>query len=214
MDLLPKNVGALTHGAVLLLALACPAQAVAQEPQPFKAVFIVARPDLPDSNFEKSVVLMVPQRAAGPIGVIINKSTGVPLSKVFPEITRLADSDQVLFFGGPVERSSVSMIFRSSAAPPGAIRILDGVYMSSDGGLMRKMLADGKASDDIRVFAGYAGWAPGQLESEVSRGDWRWADADAQTIFEKNFGTVWQDVGRRASDRTASRSMNRVSSRE
>jgi putative transcriptional regulator len=182
---------------VLLLGFALPA--FGDDAQPMKSILLVARKNLPDPFFRDSVVLVTQSDGRAPTGVIVNRPTDVPLSRVFPDIERLRSRDEKLFFGGPVMPEQLVVLFRSAVPSTAAIEVLDGIYMSSSRELFRELLGRGNPVEGLRIFAGYAGWAPGQLESEVARGDWHLATADARTVFEMKPERLWQELERRAS---------------
>jgi putative transcriptional regulator len=182
---------------VLLLGLALPA--FGEDAQPMKSILLVARKNLPDPFFRDSVVLVTQSAGRAPTGVIVNRPTEVPLSRVLPDIERLRSRDDRLFFGGPVMREQLVAVFRAAAPPTAAIEVLDGVYMSSSRELLRELLGRENPVEGLRVFAGHAGWAPGQLEAEVARGDWYLAAADARTVFETKPERLWQELERSAS---------------
>ena len=182
---------------MLLLGLA-PAS-FASDIASMKSILLVARKDLPDPFFRESVVLITPSAGGPPIGVIVNRPTGVPLSGVFPDIETLKSRNDKLFFGGPVQREQLVLVFRATAPREGALEVLDGVYMTSDRDVFRELLARPNPLEGLRVFAGYAGWAPGQLENEVARGDWHLAPADARVLFGTAPDKLWEDLERRAS---------------
>jgi putative transcriptional regulator len=164
------------------------------------SIFLVARKDMPDPNFHDSVVLVTRvDGAGGPMGVIINRPTKIPLSGFFPEIEENVRPDEKLHFGGPVARQVVLFLFKAAGAPDDAIEVLDGVYLASDRKLLREILSGEKKVDALRVFVGYAGWAPEQLEGEVSRGDWHVMQPDAKTIFEKKAERIWPELNGAAS---------------
>jgi putative transcriptional regulator len=165
----------------LLVLLAAPA--FSQSPKPLTTLLLVARAELPDDDFRDSVVLVMNNLGPAPAGVIINRPTRVAVARLFPDVERLARADAKVYFGGPVDTKSISFVFRADAAVEHAIAVADGVYFSTDGDLLRKLLARDEPMDGLRIFAGYAGWAPGQLEREIGRGDWKLAPADAGAIF-------------------------------
>src|SRR5579862_1604321 len=181
--------------ALVLAAAGALAPCFADEP----ATFLVARDGLPDPNFGNSVVLMTPSEGEGSLGIIVNKPTRIPLSKLFPDLPKLANLDDRVFFGGPVSLQSVSFVFRADKAPEDALEIMKGVYISSDNDLLRTLLGRDKPTENLRIFIGYAGWAPGQLEGEVSRGDWHRLDADARSLFERRPESLWHDLDFKAS---------------
>jgi putative transcriptional regulator len=187
---------------VLLLGFALPA--FGDDAQPMKSILLVARKNLSDPFFRDSVVLITQSPGGPPIGVIVNRPTDVPLSRVFPDIERLRSRDERLFFGGPVMPERLVAVFRAAVPPTAAIEVLDGVYMTSSRELFRELLARENPVEGLRVFAGYAGWASGQLEAEVARGDWHLSTADSRTVFETRPERLWQELERRATAKKTS----------
>jgi putative transcriptional regulator len=170
----------------------------AAEPANERAEFLVARKDMPDPNFHDAVVLVTRRGPGGAVGFIVNRPTDIPLGKALPDAKRLKGLDDKLYFGGPVMHDVVIFMFRSARARSGATEILPGVQASSDRPLLEELLARDKPTAGLRVYAGLAGWGPGQLESELDRGDWRRLAADAQSIFDEQPVTLWARLYRRA----------------
>ena len=156
-------------------------------------ILIVAKLDLPDPNFRGATVLVMNNIGPAPAGVIVNRPTTIPVARVFPDMERLAPLPDKVYFGGPVEIAAVSFLFRADAAPEHATQVVDGVYFSTDVDLLRTLLARDKPMEGLRVFAGYSGWAPGQLETEIERGDWTLAPAQASTIFDSKSERPWPE---------------------
>ena len=174
----------------------------ADDTKPLTTILLVARAELPDSNFKDSVVLVMNNIGPGPVGIIINRPTRIAVSHLFPDLERLARLDDKLYFGGPVEIASLSFLFRADTPPEHAIQVVDGVYLSTNRELLRMLLGREKPMESLRIFIGYSGWGPGQLEREIARGDWTLAPADAGAIFEGRSEHPWPekqapDVGRR-----------------
>ena len=172
------------------------------------AIFLVARAELPDPRFKDSVVLVMNQMRPVPVGVIINKPTRITVSQLFPELPHLARLDDKVYFGGPVDVQALSFIFRAAKPPDDVTEVLDGVYFSTNSELLRELLGRDKPVEGLRLFVGYASWAPGQLEGEVSNGDWNLAPANASAIFDGKPERRWLElyrpgVGQRASRRDA-----------
>jgi putative transcriptional regulator len=188
---------------VLLFGFALPT--FGEDAQPMKSILLVARKNLPDPYFRDSVVLVTRSAGLAPVGVIVNRPTEVPLSRVFSDIERLRSRDENLFFGGPVLPEHLVVVFRAAVPPTEAIEVLEGVYMSASRELLRELLDRENPVDGLRVFAGHAGWAPGQLESEVARGDWHLVTADARMLFEMKPERLWPELERRASATTVRR---------
>lgn len=185
--------------ATMLLAFLLGAIAHAADPRAGAALLLVAGPDLVDPNFHQTVVLVTRSAGfAGPVGVILNRPMPLTLAGALPDIKGLADSGDKLFFGGPVARQALLYAFRSDKPPEDAVEVAPGIYLGSSGEHLRELLARPKPVEGLRVFAGHAGWAPGQLESEVARGFWKSARVDASSIFTEKPETLWPELNRRA----------------
>src|SRR6516225_5193457 len=125
------NVRTLTQAhSLLFVVFAMSCAAFADEAKPVTAILLVARAELPDSNFKDSVVLVMNNIAPAPAGVIINRPTRIGVSRLFPDLERLAQVEDKLYFGGPVEIESISFLFRANTPPEHATQVLDGVYIS------------------------------------------------------------------------------------
>ena len=177
--------------ALLPFALAGPASA--ENAKPLTTILLVAQAELRDPNFTGSVVLAMNNIGPAPVGVIVNRPTDITVSRLFPDLERLAQLDDKVYFGGPVETATVSFLVRADAAPEHATEVLPGVYISTDRELLRKLLGRDKPMEGLRIFVGYSGWAPGQLEAEIARGDWRLASAESSTIFDGNAERPWPE---------------------
>lgn len=147
------------------------------------SILIVAQDVVSDPNFEGSIVVVMNNVGPAPIGIIINRPMPLSVSRFFPKLKRLAQVHGRVYFGGPVEFGTVWYLFRAKSAPGTAIRVCDGVYVSSSHKLLLKLLARRNPMQGLRIFVGHAGWAPGQLEAEVQGGAWAPRRADAESIF-------------------------------
>jgi len=174
----------------LLLGLALSAAVVAQ---PAAGKFLVASRGLADPNFERSVVLLVQHDAEGSWGLVINRPTGVPLSRLFPEERGLQTRDGTLYSGGPVSAGRFLMLLRAPYRPEESRPVFADVYL----GLTPASLRDPRGVPAVRVYSGYAGWAPGQLDSEIARGDWRLLPAESAAVFGERPERLWEELARR-----------------
>lgn len=182
---------------VVLASLAVPPVVAADEVLSPKSILLVARKDLPDPFFKDSVVL-VTNAQVRPIGVIINKPLPLTVAKALPDKEKIKSRDERVFFGGPVAPDEVTFVFRTKLAPDDAIRVVDDVYISGNREVLDRLLARENPMEGLRIFAGHAGWGPGQLENEISRGDWHLAPADLATIFSRKPEGVWMELYGRA----------------
>jgi putative transcriptional regulator len=161
---------------------------------PAKGMFLVASRDLRDPNFSKTVVLLMDYNWQGAMGLIINRPTEVRLSKVFPRIEGLRDRTDTVYIGGPVARSQMMLLIRSSNPPGGSLHIFEDIYASSSQTVVQRMIDNGGPRERFRVYAGYAGWASGQLDGELSRGDWHVLEADGEIVFAKDPLEIWPEL--------------------
>jgi putative transcriptional regulator len=125
---------------------------------------------------------------------VINRPLKVKLSTVMPEIEELKQRKEKLFLGGPVEPDRILLLLKSSKTPEDAIPVFDDIYISSSRKELKRLIKNANKGENFRIYAGYAGWAPGQLESEYSRGDWHVLKADAETVFDKKSSEIWQEL--------------------
>ncbi|MGH8671554.1 MAG: YqgE/AlgH family protein [Burkholderiales bacterium] len=187
--------------AVLCIFLCTAVGASADES---KSIFLVAKSGMSDPNFGASVVLVLQHDEGGTLGVIINRPTRLAVSQVFPHRENLKKLDNTVYQGGPVMRSTLLFVFRALQQPGSAHQVLDGVYMSADPELLERLLGRPLPLESLHLFAGHAGWAPGQLEMEIASGGWYVLDADAATVFDRGSAGLWEELVNRAMLRPAS----------
>ena len=179
----------------LLLAVA-PAPVAAQEIA--NSIFLVAQRGMRDPNFRETVVLVTQPQRGGPFGVIINRPLEHRLSEVFSEFESLKGHKDVLYFGGPVQPDGLVFLVRAKTRPPRGMSVLKDVYFTGDIDLLEELLQRRQPTEGLKVFAGYSGWGPGQLQHEIGRGDWYILPADAATIFQEDASQIWPELIKRA----------------
>jgi len=177
----------------LFLATLVSLPTLAAEPEA-NAIFLVASRELNDPNFRQTVILVTQPRRGGPWGVIINRPLDRRLSEVFTDQESLKGSKEVVFFGGPVEREGLVFVVRSDSPPPRSVPLLGDVYFTGDVEWIESRFQRSEPTRGMRVYAGHAGWAPGQLQSELTRGGWHVYPADAETVFEKDPSRIWPEL--------------------
>ena len=158
-----------------------------------KGVLLVASPALSDPNFHHTVLLLVKHGSGGTLGLVLNRSTDVLLSQALPSLKGLNGTDHRLFTGGPVDPTRLLVLFRLKEAPPDAQPVINGLYVGGTPALLERVLTEAKPTEVFKAFAGYAGWAPGQLEFEMLQGSWGVLPLEAIDIFSKDPATLWQD---------------------
>ncbi len=165
--------------------------------------FLVASEGLTDPNFYQTVILLIEYGPTGAMGVVINRPTDVPLSSMFPRIEELKKRTHAVYIGGPVARHRILLLVRSADRPEESRPVFADVYVSSSLITLRRVIDKEGPRERFRAYAGYAGWGPGQLDGETSRGDWLVADADAEMVFDRAPVNVWPELFRRNSGQWA-----------
>jgi putative transcriptional regulator len=159
-----------------------------------KGVLLVAHPSLTDPNFQQTVVLICEHEAEGTLGVIINRPTAVPLSEALPNVSVLKGTSYVLFAGGPVQPDGILMLFRIVEAPERMKKVIERVYLGLHQETLERVITKPQPTETFRAYAGYTGWAPGQLEFEMAMGSWAVVPADPTSIFDKAPETLWAEM--------------------
>ena len=191
--------GGMWRAAALLLALAA-APSFAQQGLPPNGLFLVAKPSMSDPNFAGTVVLVTQTEDASTVGVIINRPINLPLSQFLPPELPAQNYRDPVHFGGPVMLRVIVALFRSETVPAAAaFHILKDVYLTMHPDNIALLLASPAAQ--YRLYAGFSGWAPRQLESEFTRDDWYVLPADAAMLFRRSTEGLWEELLQRAAGR-------------
>jgi putative transcriptional regulator len=168
----------------------------------FAGKLLVANPRLADPNFDRSVVLVLAHTDDGALGVILNRPSDTELLDPLPRWSLLADFPSLVFEGGPVSHDSVICLARvpvpallESRVGPDGWRHVAGDVGTLDLDLDPDLV--GGVVGSLRVFAGYAGWAAGQLENEVLAGGWWVLESMPGDPFCDDPDGLWHDVLRR-----------------
>ena len=138
-------------------------------------------------------MLLLEVGPSGTMGLIINRPTRFDLADVLPEAAALKGRSDPVFLGGPVEKNRVMLLIRASEPPPHSRPVTGDIHVS---GSIEALRAIGESHDpslQFRAYVGYAGWAPGQLEGELARGDWNIAPAESRAVFEMESEKIWRE---------------------
>lgn len=183
---------------MLLIALLLPGLAYSQAMRdPAVGRLLVADRDLPDPNFAETVILLVQYDKNGAMGLVLNHPTEVPLSRALKEVETAKGRKEFVFVGGPVEKRSIVALARvnptipDKADPEDGEPVVAGVRLITTRTLLDKWLRKAPGQGEFRVYVGYAGWGPGQLEHELDLGAWHLFNADAGAIFDANPNGIW-----------------------
>jgi putative transcriptional regulator len=166
---------------------------------------LVASRDLADPNFARTVVLLVHYDAQGVVGLVLNRRTDLPLSRVFAGLRGATDRSDPVYLGGPVETPAAFALLQSPTKVEGAERVFDGVYLISTKSLFEQTIAARPDQKLFHVYLGYAGWAPEQLRMEVGAGAWFIFQGDVRSVFNANPDSLWPQMIRKTEMTVAAR---------
>ncbi len=155
--------------------------------------FLVATEKIRGSIFHESVVYLVSYSESGALGLIVNKPIDVALHEV---VEGAVEGSGTLYVGGPVETSKVMMLLRADEPPEHSSSVADDVFISADREVLLAQTAK-LESGRLRVYAGYAGWQPKQLDGEIARGQWLVVSASSDAIFAEKPDGLWEKFHRR-----------------
>jgi putative transcriptional regulator len=154
---------------------------------------LVAGPGLADPNFWRSVVLVGEHSGEGALGVVLNRTSETPVDEAVPELAVLAEGMGDVHVGGPVQPSAV-VVLAEFAEPADPSELV----VESVGFLPAEVDPDSLGPlRRARVYVGYAGWGPGQLDDELAEGSWIVEPALAEDVFTDEPDTLWSTVLRR-----------------
>ena len=161
--------------------------------QSLKGQLLIAGPALLDPNFRRTVVLVGEHSEDGALGLVLNRSSETTVDEAVPELIAIVDGVEQVHVGGPVQPSAIVVLADFVEPDRAGSLVLDSVgFLPSEvdpdelGELRR-----------ARVFAGYAGWGPGQLDSELEDGSWIVEPALPDDVFTADPEELWSQVLRR-----------------
>lgn len=153
---------------------------------------LVATPEQDDPNFSESVLLILVHENGSSAAIFLNRPTWVDPVEAYPDVDGLETYQGALYLGGPVAPDQMLSLFEHDGAPPiGARNVFGNIYFSPTSAIFAGMDLTAEDAPRVRVFAGHAQWAPGQLEAEIDAGAWRVLDADSSFVFAENAAGLW-----------------------
>lgn len=150
---------------------------------------LVANGSLLDPNFRRTVVVITEHNPEGAVGLVLNRPAPVTVAEAAPMLSSLVEPGSPIYIGGPVQPEAAVVLADFETFP------FDGRIVIGSVGLLASY--DGEAEPAIkraRVFAGYAGWGPGQLEAEAEEDAWIIEDAFPDDIFTEDPNRLWSKV--------------------
>jgi putative transcriptional regulator len=162
---------------------------------------LLASPVLRDPNFVRSVVLIAEHTDEGAMGLVLNRPATTTVGEAVPDLSWLAGDEAPVYVGGPVAETAVIVLAEFDRPE------LAGALVEDDLGFIGAEADDAERLDGAirraRVFAGHAGWGPGQLESELEEEAWIVEPPRREEIFTSDPEDLWSAVLRRMGSRYA-----------
>lgn len=161
--------------------------------QSLKGHLLVAGPGLVDPNFRRTVVLVGEHSEDGAMGLVLNRPSPAPVAEAVPELGGIVEDADVVHVGGPVQPSAIVVLAefeepeRAASLVVGSVGFLPAEVDPDELGELRR----------TRVFAGYAGWGPRQLDAELGEESWIVEPALPDDVFAEGSVDLWSEVLRR-----------------
>ena len=156
---------------------------------------LVAMPTMRDPRFARTVIYMCAHNADGAMGLVINRLVG---SVTFPELLRQLDVETVgidkeirVHFGGPVESGRGFVLHSGDYKHDSTLQVAGKVALTATVEILRD-IALGRGPQRSLLALGYAGWGPGQLDSEIQANGWLHVDSDEQLVFDDDLTNKWE----------------------
>ncbi|MEO6850854.1 MAG: YqgE/AlgH family protein [Mucilaginibacter sp.] len=155
---------------------------------------LISEPFMMDPNFKRSVILLTEYNVAGAMGFVLNYQSEYVLGDLLPD---LAYSEIPVYTGGPVGNDTLHFIHRCPEKIEDGIEIATGIFWGGDFEKVKGLVSSYQLTEnEIRFFAGYSGWTPGQLDNEIKQ-DHTWIVTDKvspQTVFNADDQNLWREV--------------------
>lgn len=158
---------------------------------------LLSNASLFDPNFRKTIVLVGHHDDEGAVGVVLNRALEITVDDAVPPLSSLVPPGEPLYLGGPVQQEAAVVVAEFDDPSRAGVIAFDRVGFLPDEADHDDLDGVGR----VRVFAGYAGWGPGQLEAELDDDAWIVTDARADDVFHPQPGRLWDDVVRRLGPR-------------
>jgi putative transcriptional regulator len=149
---------------------------------------LIAGATLPDPNFARTVVLICEHSEEGALGLVLNRVGELLVAESAPELLELSDEHATIDEGGPVQPDALLVLAEFEDPSIAAVPVVGNVGLMGDGSRIEDLIG---LTRRARVFAGYAGWGPGQLDAELEEGSWIVADPLTDEVFHEDPDELW-----------------------
>ena len=156
-----------------------------------KGQLLLASPGLFDPNFRRTVILVTEHNEEGAAGLVLNRPSETAVAEAVPDLLPLVEDEDRVYVGGPVQESAVLVLAEFDNPDEAAVLVVDDVgFVPGDGDFGLLAASTRRA----RVFAGYAGWGPGQLEAELEESSWIVEAGAGAGLFPEPDDDLWGAV--------------------
>ena len=156
---------------------------------------LIATPAIKDPIFAESLIYMCEHSAEGSMGLVVNHETTQVLDDIFRQLDiECADEsicNQPVYIGGPVNLEQGFVLHTTDGGWQSSLQVASGIHLTTSIDILQS-IARGEGPDDYLVILGYAGWASGQLESELQQNSWLTTNCDADLLFHQKPSDKWQ----------------------
>jgi putative transcriptional regulator len=174
-----------------------------EEPRYLNGYFLISEFDLLDPNFYRSVILMIAHDDEGAFGLVVNRPSRLTLGEVIEGVEDTPAASIPVFIGGPVQQNALFVLHMSrerEGETSGLKKPLDGItFEPATRSLIDYLTGEWAALPEterpvVRIYAGYSGWGPGQLEGELKRESWVVLKATEQVVFDPDPQATWEQA--------------------
>ena len=164
-----------------------------------KGTLLVAAPELVDPNFVRTVIFIAEHTPEGAFGLVLNRPGRMRVSDVWQSLSEEpCPLEACTYAGGPVQENAVTFLHGFGDLMPEGESVVPGVYLGSEADLLKRVVnrsaEPSNEAGEVRVFCGYSGWGPGQLDGEMESQSWLTVPADAEHVFSSNPEHLWSHV--------------------
>jgi putative transcriptional regulator len=174
-----------------------------EDPRFLSGYFLISEFDLLDPNFYRSVVLMIAHDEDGAFGLVVNRPSQATLGEVIEGVEDTPAASIPVYVGGPVQQNALFVLHMSASRAGEAAGVkepLEGLaFEPATKSLIEYLTGEWAALPEkqrpvVRIYAGYSGWGPGQLESELKRESWVVLKATQQVVFDPDPQATWAEA--------------------
>jgi putative transcriptional regulator len=161
--------------------------------------FLIAMPGLRDPNFARTVTYICEHTEKGAMGIVVNRPLDLSLADVLEHMSIEAATpgigDQPVYLGGPVDNERGFVLHTRTTPWNSTLKVTSSIYITTSRDILEAM-ARGEGPERTLVALGYAGWAGGQLESEMQDNAWLSGPSDIAVLFDLPAGERWAAAAR------------------